>query len=205
MNNDLFLNNIDFVKKIVNKMDYGYVDKDDLYQSGLIGLYKATLKYNENLNNDFLSFASIYIINEIKNELRNNKLIKLNKKILKIKKYIKNNDVNNKSLDEIANDLNVSKEIVILSYNYINDVSSLNEVQENEELLNLVASKSDDINKNLYRYYIDKLDYLSKEIIILKYYKNYTQSEIAKLLKCSQSTVSRIEKNALRIIKKNIS
>ena len=56
-----------------------------------------------------------------------------------------------------------------------------------------------------YRYYIDKLDYLSKEVIILKYYKNYSQSEISKILKCSQSTVSRIEKNALAFIKSKIS
>lgn len=203
MNDDLFLNNINFVKKIVNKMDYGYIDKDDLYQAGLIGLYKSTLKYNETINNDFLSFASIYIINEIKNELRNNKLIKLNKKIIRIKKYIKENDINNKSLEDIAEKFNVTKEIVILSYNYLNDVSSLNEVKENEELINLV-SNNDNINTRLYKYYIDKLDYLSKEIIILKYYKNYTQSEIAKILKCSQSTISRIEKNALSIIRKKL-
>ena len=44
MNNDLFLENIEFVKKIVNKINYGYIEKDDLYQAGLIGLYKATKK-----------------------------------------------------------------------------------------------------------------------------------------------------------------
>ena len=47
MNNDLFDNNINLVNKIVNKMNYGYVDKDDLTQAGLIGLYKATLKYKK--------------------------------------------------------------------------------------------------------------------------------------------------------------
>lgn len=202
MNDDLFLNNVDFVKKIVKKMDYGYVDKDDLYQAGLIGLYKSTLKYNVNLNDDFLSFASIYIINEIKNELRNNKLIKLNKKIIKIKKYLKDNNANNNSIDEIANIFNVSKEIIILSYNYMNDIGSLNDLQENEELINLISDNN--CNDSLYQYYIEKLDYLSKEIIILKYYKNYTQAEIAKILNCSQSTVSRIEKNALSIIRKKL-
>ena len=45
---------------------------------------------------------------------------------------------------------------------------------------------------------------MSKEVIMLKYFKNYTQSEIAKILNCSQSTISRIEKNALKILKSKI-
>ena len=69
MNNDLFDNNINLVNKIVNKMNYGYVDKDDLTQAGLIGLYKATLKYKKEINNNFISYASIYIINEIKDDV----------------------------------------------------------------------------------------------------------------------------------------
>ena len=187
MNNDLFLNNISYVKNIVSKFDYGYIEKDDLYQAGLIGLYKAVLNYDNKKNTNFLSYASLYIISEIKNELRTNKLIVLNKKIIKIKKYILNNDVNNKSIDEIAKHLNVSNELVINSLECLNDVSSLNELIENEELVNLIEDKNK-IDYN-YRYYIDKLDYLSKEVIILKYYKNYSQSEISKILKCSQSTV----------------
>ena len=205
MNNDLFLENIDFVKKIVNKLNYGYIEKDDLYQAGLIGLYKATKKYDKTLNDNFLSYASIYILSEIKNELRCNKLIKLNKKIIKIKKYLRNHDINNKSIDEIANELSVEKELVFSGLEYINDLTSLNEVKENEELINYVSDSNIDYERSYYKYYIDKLDYLSKEIIIMKYYKNYSQSEIAKILKCSQSTISRIEKRALEIIKKKIS
>ena len=201
MNDDLFLNNIHFVKRIVKKMDYGYVEKDDLYQAGLIGLYKAIQRYNSNINNNFLSFASIYIISEIKQELRNNKLIILNKNVIKVKKYLQNNDIGNKSLDDIASELNVNKEIVFSGLEYKNELTSLNELKENEELINFIEDKN---YEDQYKYYIDKLDCLSKEIIIMKYYKNYSQSEIAKILKCSQSTVSRIEKNALAIIKRKL-
>ena len=72
-------------------------------------------------------------------------------------------------------------------------------------MINYVSDSNIDYERSYYKYYIDKLDYLSKEIIIMKYYKNYSQSEIAKILKCSQSTISRIEKRALEIIKKKIS
>jgi len=205
MNNDLFLNNINFVKKIIKKFDYGYLEKDDLYQAGLIGLYKACKQYKDNLNNNFLSFASIYIISEIKNELRTNKLIKKNKKIIKVKKYLQDEQYNKKSIEDIADELNVNKELVFITLDHYNDITSLNEIKENEELINNISYNNEDSNKKYYEYYIDKLDYLSREIIILKYYKNYSQSEIAKILKCSQSTISRIEKKALNIIKQKIS
>ena len=70
MNNNLFDDHVYLVYKIVNKMDYGYVDKEDLLQAGLIGLFKATKKFNKNINNNFISFSSIYIISEIKNILQ---------------------------------------------------------------------------------------------------------------------------------------
>lgn len=196
MNNDLFDNNINLVNKIVNKMNYGYVDKDDLTQAGLIGLYKATLKYNKEINNNFISFASIYIISEIKDELRNNKLIKLNKSIIKIKKYLYEHE--NLSLSQVANNLNVSIDSVNLALIYKKDIVSLNEVIDEEELINNIEDKYEKYN---YLPEILKLDSLSKKILILKYYKNYSQSEISKLLNCSQSKVSRIETKALKTIK----
>lgn len=203
MNDDLFINNIDLVKRIVNKMNYGYVDKEDLYQAGLIGLYKATKKVSDGLKENFQSYASIYIINEIKEELRNNKLIKLNKKIIKIRKYLYNNDISNKTIDDIAYDLSVNKDLVFITLENYNDVCSLNEIKENEELINYIPDLNTKDN-NYYNYYIDKLDYLSKEVIILKYYKNYSQKEIANILRLSQSSVSRLEKKALQIIKSKI-
>ena len=196
MNNDLFDNNINLVNKIVNKMNYGYVDKDDLTQAGLIGLYKATLKYNKEINNNFISFASIYIISEIKEELRNNKLIKLNKNIVKIKKYLYDHE--NLSLTQIANNLNVSIDSVNLALIYKKDIVSLNEVIDEEELIDNIEDKYEKYN---FLPEILKLDSLSKKILILKYYKNYSQSEISKLLNCSQSKVSRIETKALKTIK----
>lgn len=199
MNDDLFISNIGLVKTIVNRLNYGYVDKDDLYQAGLIGLYKATQKVN-NLNS-FKSYASIYIINEIKEEFRNSKLIIVSKDVMKVKKYFKQNNYQNKTIKEIANILNVSVDTVYTSLNYLNDIKSLNEVVEEDELINYIKS---DYMFNKYDYYVNKLDYLSKEVIILKYYKNYTQKEIAKILNCSQSKISRIEKIALDIIKKNM-
>lgn len=201
MNNNLFDNHIYLVEKIVNKMNYGYMDKDDLFQAGLIGLYKAIKKYNESINNNFINFSTIYIISEIKNELRNNKLIKLNKKIIQIKKYLKDNE--NLSFSQISKNMNVSVEVVYLASIYKNDVCSLNRLVDDEELINNVIDESNKERNDLIEV-ISTLDELSKLIITLKYYKNYSQLEISKLLNCSQSKVSRLEKKALDLIKKKL-
>lgn len=200
MNDKLFDCNIDLVKQIVNKMNYGYIDKDDLLQAGLIGLFKATKKYNKEINNNFKSFASVYIISEIKNELRNNKLIILNKDIIKTKKYLQSN-FTSLTLSQISELLNVSLDTVHFALIYQNDICSLNEIKENHELIDDISDINESLFKNYY-YNFDYLDVISKKVIILKYYKNYSQKEISKILNCSQSKISRIEKRALEIIKK---
>ena len=201
MSEELFNNNIGLVEKIVNKMNYGYVDKEDLFQAGLIGLYKATKKYDEKNGGNFNSFCTIYIISEIKNELRNNKLIKINKKLIKIKRYL--NENSNLSLSQVSKKLNVSLELVYLATIHKNDTYSLNQTIDDDELINSIVDENNIIN-NDYAQIISHLDELSKLIITLKYYKNYSQSEIAKFLNCSQSKVSRIEKNALDLIRKKL-
>lgn len=199
MNDDLFNKYIYLVEKIVKKMDYGYTDIDDLRQAGLIGLFKATQKYDCDKGN-FISFASIYIISEIKSELRNNKLIVLNKDIIKVKKFINNNS--SFTVSQISKILNVSIDTVYLGLTYQNEIISLNEINEDQELINDVQDFNND---NEFYYDINCLDVISKKIIILKYYKNYSQKEISKLLKISQSKVSRIEKKALSILKQKCS
>ena len=180
MSEDLFNNNIGLVEKIVNKMNYGYVEK---------------------IGGNFNSFCTIYIISEIKNELRNNKLIKINKKLIKIKRYL--NENSNLSLSQVSKKLNVSLELVYLATIHKNDTYSLNQTIDDDELINSIVDENNIIN-NDYAQIISHLDELSKLIITLKYYKNYSQSEIAKFLNCSQSKVSRIEKNALDLIRKKL-
>ena len=193
LNKKIFDDNIYLVDIAVKKFDYGFVEREDLYQAGLYGLYKA-IKKNRN-QETFKKYAMFYIFSEIKKELRENKLIILSKELLKIKKYIKHNQ--EKTITQIADELKTSEEKVKM---VIADIGDLYYFSEDSEL----KGKTSNYKNSLYSYYIDKLDYMSKEVIMLKYFKNYTQSEIAKILNCSQSTISRIEKNALKILKSKI-
>lgn len=197
---DLFNDNIDLVKKIVNKMNYGYVSKDDLMQAGLMGLFQASKNYKESENVKFNTYATYYIIGEIKKELRVNKLIKLNKKIIKIIKTIKANQ--ELSVDEIASKYNLDKESILDAYFYMNNVTSLDKPDDDGELklLTLIPDKNEKKS-----YIFDALDSLAeedKQIIKLRYFQNYSQTELVKVLGKNQSKISRIEKNALQKMRK---
>jgi len=71
-----------------------------------------------------------------------------------------------------------------------------------DELIELIPDSSyESINNEDLLLLLQQLDPLSKKIIYLKYYCNYTQSEIAKILDTTQSTISRLEKKALEKMK----
>ena len=196
MTEDLFYNNVNLVFRIVKRMNYHFYDQEDLIQAGLMGLNEAAKRYDPSKNASFTTYATYYVIGEIKKEIRNNRPIKLSKEMFRILKKIKTVEEET-SLEKISADLEVSKENLLLAMSYKERVISLNEGHEDLELLNLVEDKTHNITFDL----IYNLDNISKEIILLKYFKGYTQFEIAKIMKISQAKVSRLEKIALAKIR----
>lgn len=185
------------VYKIVNRMDYGYVDREDLIQAGLMGLYYAINNYNQNAQTNFVSYASIYIISEIKKELRNNKLIILNKDMIKLMKKL--SDCSNQSFEQIAQLNNTTKENVFLAYIYKEKIIHLDKQDDEENsLLDIIPSKD---TRSAIIEGIHKLDDDEQKVIIEKYFKNASQSDIAKFFHKSQSYVSRLEAKALKNLK----
>lgn len=197
----LFYDNIGIVKKIVMRMNYGYVDEDDLIQAGLIGLNLATQKFRKENGASFSTFATYYIIGEIKKEIRNNRAIHLSREMYKIIKELKQNM--NESLEEISLRLNTSKENILLAMNYKEHIVSLNKENDEEgELLDLIKSNDDSkIKLSDIKECLDEKMYF---IIYHKYFLKESQQEIANLMNLNQSKVSRIEKKAIEKIKKII-
>lgn len=197
----LFYDNISIVKKIVKRMNYGYVDEDDLMQAGLIGLNLATQKFRKENGASFTTFATYYIIGEIKKEIRNNRAIHLSREMYKIIKDLKQSM--NESLEEISLRLKTSKENILLAMNYKEHIVSLNKENDEEgELLDLIKSNDDSkIKLNDIKECLDEKMYF---IIYHKYFLKESQQEIANLLNLNQSKVSRIEKRAIEKIKKYI-
>jgi len=196
---DLFYKHIDLVEKIVNKLNYGYLPKEDLRQAGLMGLHQATLNYKENENVKFSTYATYYIIGAIKKELRENKLIKLNKKLFKVIKLIKENE--NLSLEEIANKYDLEKTYILDAYQFMENTRSLDYNIDDENTLMVLVKDKENRNSSIIDAY-NSLNGDLKKIIYLRYFQNYSQSKLAKLLNKNQSTISRLEKKALDEMRK---
>lgn len=191
----LFYDNIKLVFGLAKRMNVGGYEQEDLIQAGLMGLHQAINNFDPT-KGKFQTYASFYIISEIKKEMKNSKLIKLSKEMYKVIKKLKNCNLN-KTIDEISEETGYSKEMIINSLNFKDKLLSLNNYYEDSEFIELVEDNRKSFNFDL----IYGLDDLCQEIILLKYYKGYSQEKIAKILKISQSKVSRLEKLAFKNIR----
>lgn len=181
MNKDpffLFNENINLVYSLVKRFDYGYVAKEDLLQSGFMGLFKASLRFDNNLGYKFSTLASKYIVGEIKKEIKNNQLIKIPNKTFQILRLMENN----LSEIEIKDRLHISSKMIKEAISY----KALTVFDESTFL------KEDNFKERLL-----SLEPLEKKIIILKYRHNLSQKDIRRLLHLGQTSVSRIMTDAL--------
>ena len=203
------------VKRFKNR---GY-ELDDLFQIGAIGFIKAVKRFDLSYDTKLSTYAVPYIIGEIKIFLRDDGMIKvsrglkeLNYKIKLLKeKYEKNNE--EVSMDKIVKELKISKEDFILAQNINSSVESINEycftnsIKEKEE--KIIIEKNENPENNIVQRImikdaLKKLDEKEKNIILLRYFKEKTQSEVAKIYGISQVQVSRLEKKILQKMREDI-
>lgn len=208
MNNELVEKYSRLIWSIAKKF-YG-VDKEDLYQAGMLGLLKASKNYKDDKNTLFSTYATSYIFGEMY-QLTYNKELKVGRDTLKLYKEIENLryklaqtynkvptnlDIANyleKDIKEIDYITSVGKEILSLDSNNDSD----------RELYEMIPSKDSNIDDLLF--IRDSLDILTsdeKEIIKSHYFEDLTQTEIARKLKMTQVMVSRMEKKGKEKLRK---
>lgn len=180
---------------------------EDLFQAGVIGLIKAYNNYVDNGTTKFTSYAYNYIFGEMYDLSNNLRSIKLNKKILKLykqieqTKYLLAQKLNYiPSTKEIASFLEIDENLISEVYTCTNNIMSIDSNEEEKRpIYETISNPQDNINTN----HIDLKDSLNtlsqeeKDIINYRYFKDYTQSETAKILGISQVKVSRFEKKSL--------
>lgn len=195
----------------------GY-DVQDLYQIGCIGFIKSIRRFDLNFDYKLSTFAVPYIMGEIKKFLRDDGMIKVSRSVkelgLKIKE-IENEYLNKtgeqltvKKMSEI---LNVSEENIYVAIDAGRQIESINEeAYENNESqkINYISNKVDEqtkiVDKIVVNDMVDKLNMRDKTIIKLRFFKEKTQSQVAKILGISQVQVSRIEKKVLKQMKEKM-
>ena len=208
----LIKNNSGLIWNIVKRfLGRGY-EADDLYQIGCIGLIKAIKRFDIALEVQLSTYAVPYIMGEIKRFIRDDGIIKVSRqtKEMAIKiKQIQNEYINKKgeeiSITKISEILKVSKEEVAAAIESNNNVDSIYSVegQDSDERMMIEKIKDD---KDEYKDLVDKitlnelinnLEEKEKKVVILRFYKEQTQSQVGKILGITQVQVSRIEKKVL--------
>ena len=113
------------------------------------------------------------------------------------------------SQKEIAKILNTTKEEIAIAIDYTNPIESIDEVVEDEQIkiekINIGKDESTQIVERIaLKEAIEKLDVREKQIIILRYFRDKTQSQVAKIIGITQVQVSRIEKKILNSMREKL-
>ena len=211
----LVTENSNLIWSIVTRFkDRGY-EIEDLYQIGCIGFIKSIKRFDTNYEVKLSTYAVPYILGEIKRFIRDDGPVKVSRSIKELSykiKLIQNEYITKKGRDiqieELAKLLKVSKEDIVIAMDSNNTVESIDrKVNDSDDLTIMDKLKSnvdqekDIVNKITIKTLIEGLDEKSKKIIMLRYYRGKTQSQVAELLGVTQVQVSRLEKKILSSMK----
>lgn len=198
---------IELHKKLIYKIASKFhdIDKEDLFQSGIIGLIKAYNNYQPSEETKFTTYAYNYIFGEMYEFANNMRSIKLNKNILKLYKKIEQakyllaqKQGYYPSTTEISLCLGIDESIIGEIERATSTIMSL-DVETERPIYETISSPRDSIDSSTIDLQ-DSIKTLTKEeqdIINYRYFKDFTQSETARILGMSQVTVSRYEKKSL--------
>ncbi len=216
----LICGNLKLVLSIIQRFTGRADNLDDIFQVGCIGLVKAVDNFNTELEVKFSTYAVPMIIGEIRRYLRDNNAIRVSRSIrdlayraLQAREEIQSVKEGEATVDEIAERLAESRENVTRAMEAIIEPISIYEpvYSENgdsiyviDQLCDLSVTDESWLENIALREAMKKLTEREKNIIMMRYYKNKTQTEIAEMIGISQAQVSRLERLALQKIKKNM-
>ena len=195
------------VKRFTNR---GY-ETEDLYQIGCMGFIKAIKRFDTTFDVKISTYAVPYILGEIKRFIRDDGLIKVSRSIKELgikireleKEYIQK-EGKEISINTLAEKLKVSKEEIAVALDSSRTIESINDDTNDENKaskIETISTGEDEATKIVDKLSVNELiqdlETREKEIIILRYYKEKTQTEVAKILGITQVQVSRIEKRIL--------
>lgn len=201
--------NMPLIKSIVKRFKNKYIEYEDLIQLGSLGLVKAINNFDTSYNVKFSTYAVPMITGEIKRFIRDDGAIKVSRavKLLSSKitqfvdRFIKEFS-REPNVEEIATEFGIEKEEVIYALDSSHMPVSLYDKYDDDgknliEKLPSNDNQDDVIDKIVLRDCIKDLSDREKLIIYLRYYKDRTQSDIARIIGISQVQVSRIESKVI--------
>lgn len=211
----LFNNNSALIKSIIRRFCGKGVEYDDLYQIACMGFLKAINNFDESFNVKFSTYTVPMIIGEIKRYIRDNGAIKVSRtlKILanKINRFIDSyqSEYNQSpTIECISKKFDVSQDEVVIALDSskmpLSIYDKYDDEEDGQELIDKIAYV-DNEDKTLDRIHltniIENLSEREQKLVVLRYFRDKTQTEIAESLGVSQVQVSRLETKIIEKIR----
>ena len=216
----LIAGNLRLVLSVIQKFTGRGENVDDLFQVGCIGLIKAIDNFNTDLDVRFSTYGVPMIIGEIRRYLRDNSSMRVSRsmrdtayKVLQAKEKFLAEHQRDPSIEEIARQLGIKREDVVFALDAISDPVSLYEpvYSDGGDTICVMDQVKDSRNTDeswleqiALKEAIARLSERERHILNLRFFEGKTQMEVSAEVGISQAQVSRLEKNAINQIKKNL-
>ena len=211
--------NLGLVWSIVKRFTNRGFDPEDLFQIGCIGLIKSIKKFDTSYEVKFSTYAVPMILGEIKRFIRDDGIIKVSRSIketasrVRITKEVMSKEIGREpSINEIAERMKMSPDDIIIAMDVSYMPESLNDTayeggEKDIQLIDMLSTKPTGIeleDRIALKQLLMDMDNRERQIIVLRYFKEKTHSQVAAMLGISQVQVSRIEKRILTNMRKKI-
>lgn len=209
--------NLRLVLSVIKRFSNSNENADDLFQIGCVGLMKAVDHFDPERLVKFSTYAVPMIIGEIRRYLRDNNSIRVSRslrdtayKAIYAREGYMRKHLKEPTVQEIASEIGISKEDIVFALDAIQMPMSLHEpvYSDGGDTLYVMDQVSDKKNKEenwveelSLEAAMERLNERERYIITLRFFEGKTQMEVADEIKISQAQVSRLEKNALKVMK----
>lgn len=212
--------NLRLVLSVIQRFNNRGENVDDLFQVGCIGLMKSIDNFDLSQNVKFSTYAVPMIIGEIRRYLRDNNTIRVSRslrdiayKALLVRDKLVNENNKEPTVSQIAKELKIPREDVVFALDAIQDPVSLFEpiYHDGGDAIYVMDQISDSKNQDdswleniAIKEAMKKLNDREKLILNLRFFNGRTQMEVADEIGISQAQVSRLEKIALKHMRKYV-
>ena len=211
----LIQQNTPLIKSIVKRYLGKNIEYDDLFQIASIGLLKAVKNFSTEYNVRFSTYAVPMILGEIKRQMRDDGYLKVSRSTkslsIKINRYIEEQTMlgeKEPTIEQIAKHFEMSTADIVFAMDAGKMPISLNEKgkdndNDDNELMDRIPTDQDKkmLEKIILKDMLSKLESREQKIMILRFYRDMTQGEIAKQMGVSQVQISRLENKILEKLK----
>lgn len=206
----LLTRNSPLIKSVIRRYKNRGVEYDDLYQLGCVGFIKAVKNFSTAFDVRFSTYAVPMIAGEVKRFLRDDGPIKVSRgtkaAAIKISRYIeeyRREKGEAPTVECISKEFGIeAQEVVFImdSNKYPLSIYDRNDDDRSKSLIDVLRSdenEDDKLDSMMLKSVIEQLEPRDKKIILLRYFADKTQAEVARVLNVSQVQISRLESKAL--------